>query len=426
MGRDLASVADGLVGTGISSTVVKGRGIRLICEDGTEYLDAVSGTFNIPLGYDHPAVVNAVSRQLQQLSHLSSSLSGPYADKTLSTLVEIAPDNIDSGWLRDITGSTANECAIKIAQKHEGKSDIVSLHLSHHGQTVFTTSISGNAFRRRSFSGISNPHSIKVPAPYCYRCPYNKTYPGCGLLCVEAIYDHIEFGSSGNVACIIIEPILGNGGNIVPPPGYFEALGKLCEETGMLLIADEVQTGMGRTGEMFACDAMNIPANIITLAKGLGGIGIPVAAVLMESRLNKLEQFEHSFTSGGNLLSLAAADATIDVIREKLFLKKVQQNGRLLETLLQPLQYQYQCVGDVRGVGMMWGVEIVDQDQAPAPEKAKEIIKCAESKYRLILRPSRYGFGNVIKVRPALIASHDDLHEIVDKLSNAINDVDPR
>ena len=401
-----------------------GRGLRLIREDGIEFLDAVSGTFNLPLGYDDPRVVEAVIDQLRRCAHVSSSYSAPYSQAVLDALLELAPDNLGTGWMRDITGSTANECAIKIAQKSTGKSDVLSLHLSHHGQTLFTNAISGNAFRRSAFPAARSAMSIKVPAPYCYRCPLQSSYPGCGFACVESIADTLEYAGNGSVACMIIEPVLGNGGNIVPPPGYFDALSQFCRERDILLIADEVQTGIGRTGSMFACETFDIRPNLMTLAKGLGGIGIPVAAVLMEERLDVLEKYDHSFTSGGNMLAIAAARATIDVVGDPLFLANVRRSGLALEALLRSLPEQFRCIGDVRGVGLMWGLEIVGENNAPAPELAARIISIAESRHHLILRGSRFGFGNVVKVRPALIATPDDLDELVARLALAIRDAE--
>ena len=418
-----AEADETLPSTCSSSRFPVGRGLRLTFEDGTELLDAVSGTFNLPLGYDHPKVVAALMDQLCNCTHISSTYSAPYAASVLKTLTELAPSNIGAGWMRDITGSTANECAVKIAQKSSGKRDVLSLHRSHHGQTVFTSSISGDAMRKEAFPAASNPASIKVPPPYCYRCPYSKVYPSCGLLCAERIRDEIKYGSSGSVACIIVEPVLGNGGNIVPPPGYFSAVEEICEEAGILLIADEVQTGMGRTGEVFACESLHIKANIITLAKGLGGIGMPAAAVLMEPDLDVLEQCEHSFTSGGNMLTITAARTTLEVIKEEGFLAGVRARGAYLERGLRLLE-RYDCVGDIRGLGMMWGLEIVGPNQEPDPEKTNRIIRHAEQSYNLILRGSAYGWGNVVKVRPALIATEEDLAEIVERLSRAIGDVE--
>jgi 4-aminobutyrate aminotransferase len=362
--------------------------------------------------------------QLRKCAHVSSSYSAPYAQAVLDALLELAPDNLGSGWMRDITGSTANECAIKIAQKSTGKTDVLSFHLSHHGQTLFTTAISGNAFRRTAFPASRSAMSIKVPAPYCYRCPLQSSYPGCGFACVETIADTLEYAGSGSVACMIVEPVLANGGNIVPPPGYFDALSQFCRQHDILLIADEVQTGIGRTGAMFACETFGIRPNIMTLAKGLGGIGIPAAAVLMEDRLDVLEKHDHSFTSGGNMLAIAAARATIELVGDPLFLANVRRNGAVLESLLRPLGEQFRCVGDVRGVGLMWGLEIVGENGEPAPELATRIINLAESRHHLILRGSRYGFGNVVKVRPALIATPDDLGELVARLALAIRDAE--
>lgn len=400
-----------------------GDGIFLRKDNGEEYLDAVSGTFNLSLGYNHPYISENLKKQIDQVIHMSSTFTGPYGDECLNEILTHAPENINSGWMRDITGSTANECAIRIAQKFTSKSDIISLYLSHHGQTMFTSSISGNSFRRKSFPNSANSHNIRTPAPYCFRCPFKSTYPKCGFLCIEAIDDAIKYSSNDSIAGLIIEPILGNGGNIIPPKGYFERLRKLCDEHNIILIADEVQTGVGRTGYMFASEIFDIKPNIITLAKGLGGIGIPVASVLLESKLNILEKHEHSFTSGGNMLALVAAKSTIEVVSSPGFLEEVRYNGQLLGNLLSDLRIKHKTIGDVRGIGLMWGLEIVDDDGNPDVEKTNHIIEHAYFKENLILRGSRYGFGNVIKVRPALITKPEEIIEIVKRLSNVFDDI---
>ncbi|WP_025691192.1 aspartate aminotransferase family protein [Paenibacillus zanthoxyli] len=400
-----------------------GKGIKLINDSGVEYLDGVSGTFNLSLGYNHPYVVEKVQEQVGNLSHMSSTFTEPYVNEVLGQLAEWAPNGINAGWMRDITGSTANECATKIAQKYTGSSDIISLFLSHHGQTQFATGISGNAFRRKKFPNTAAANSVHVPAPYCYRCPFHSSQPNCGFQCIEAISDHIEYASSGSVACIIIEPILGNGGNIVPPVGYFERLRKLCDEYNLILIADEVQTGIGRTGYMYASELFNIQPDIITLAKGLGGIGVPVAAVLMQSRLDVLEKHEHSFTSGSNLISVIAAKSTLEVVSEPGFLDEVKLKGEILSDLLGELAAKYKCIGEARGVGLMWGLEIVDSEGEPDVAKTNAIIERAFTDQHLILRGSRYGFGNVVKVRPSLTVTDDELVQIVEKLESVIHSV---
>ncbi|MET3543480.1 4-aminobutyrate aminotransferase [Paenibacillus favisporus] len=400
-----------------------GKGITLVDDAGTEYLDGVSGTFNLSLGYNHPHVVEKVQEQVGRLTHMSSTFTEPYVNEVLDQLTEHAPNGIDTGWMRDITGSTANECATKIAQKYTQATDIISLFLSHHGQTQFATAISGNAFRRKHFPNSTAANSVHVPAPYCYRCPFNASRPNCGFQCIESIHDHLEYASSGSVACIIIEPILGNGGNIVPPEGYFKLLRKLCDEHGLLLIADEVQTGIGRTGYMFASERFDIQPDMITLAKGLGGIGVPVAAVLMQSRLDVLEKHEHSFTSGSNLISVTAAKSTLEVVSETGFLDEVKLKGEILGDLLHELETKYDCIGEARGVGLMWGLEIVDEDGAPDVAKTNAVIDRAFADQHLILRGSRYGFGNVVKVRPSLTVTTDEIVTIVERLDAVLASV---
>jgi 4-aminobutyrate aminotransferase-like enzyme len=405
----------------MSSSVhfTKGKGIRLYTPENDEYIDAVSGTFNIALGYSHPELVDVLKTQVEDLIHVSSSFTGELAQNVLNSILEHAPDHITDGWMRDIIGSTANEGAVKIANKYNGKNEVVSLAMSHHGQTLFATRISGNAFRRKSFASTLTTQNGIVPAPYCYRCPYSaKGAPECGFLCTEAINDYIEYGSSDQVSCIIVEPILGNGGNIVPPEGYFERLRKICDENDIVLIADEVQTGIGRTGHMFASEYYDIKPDIITLAKGLGGIGIPAAAILYRAEFNVLEKFEHSYTSGGNLLSLSATQKTMEVVSREGFLESVRENGKVLGSLLNKLKEDYgNVIGDVRGIGYMWGLEIVDKDGAPDVALANKIIDLALEDHHMILRGSRYGFGNVVKVRPALTATIDDIVEICSRLN---------
>lgn len=216
---------------------------------------------------------------------------------------------------------------------------------------------------------------------------------------------------------MIIEPILGNGGNIIPPDGYFKKVREICDELDITLIADEVQTGIGRTGHMFASEHYDIKPDIITLAKGLGGIGIPAAAILYKKEYAVLEKFEHSYTSGGNLLSLTASQKTMEVVSRPGFLENVQVSGKILGDFLYKLKENYPVIGDVRGIGYMWGLEIVDKDGAPDVDLANKIVDVALSDHKMILRGSRYGFGNVVKVRPALTATQDDIEEIYFRLN---------
>jgi 4-aminobutyrate aminotransferase len=406
-------------------TFTKGSGIRLYTPENEEYIDGASGTFNLSLGYSHPELVEVLKQQVENLIHVSSAFTAELAQQVLDCILDEAPEHITDGWMRDIIGSTANEGAVKIANKFNGKNEVVSLSLSHHGQTLYTTNISGNAFRRKSFSNTISTKNAIVPAPYCYRCPFSAKGPGkCGFLCAEAIYDYAEYASSGGVSAMVMEPILGNGGNIIPPEGYFEKIRQICDELDIALIADEVQTGIGRTGYMFASEHYNIKPDIITLAKGLGGIGIPAAAILYKPEYAVLEKFEHSYTSGGNLLSLTASQKTMEVVSREGFLENVRSSGAVLGQLLNKLKENYpHIIGDVRGIGYMWGLEINAADGAPDPALTNKIIDVAFEDHNLILRGSRYGFGNVVKVRPSLTANVDDIEEIYSRLNKIFSQI---
>jgi 4-aminobutyrate aminotransferase len=398
--------------------VVDGRGLYLRTAGGRTLLDGCSGTFNLPLGYSYPSIVSATRGQLSRVVHVSSELLTAQAAELAELLVAATPPYLDRVWLRDLTGSTAVEGAIKAAQIATGRSEIVSLFYSHHGQTIFSTAISGNAFRRRRIAATHTVASLKIPAPYCLRCFYEQSYPSCQLLCARRLSEFLEFASSGSIAALIVEPILGNGGNIVPPPGYLAELQSLCRERGILVIADEIQTGVGRTGEFLASTNMGLEPDIVVLGKGLGGIGLPISAIMMRSSLNEMLQWEHSFTSGGNLLALAAAIETVKTITASGFLESVRERGRRLGEGLVAALCGLSAIREIRGVGMMWGVELLDGEEGR--RLANRVREVALRDFDLVVRTSRYGFGNVVKVRPALIATEGEIDEIVRRLSAAI------
>jgi 4-aminobutyrate aminotransferase len=402
--------------------IIRGDGVTLFDKDGNIYLDGVSGTFNVALGYAHPKIVSAVTDQVSRVSHVSSHHTKPHIRNLFDMLFAHAPEGITRGWLRDITGSTANEGAIKMAQKATGKKDIITFFLSHHGQTSMTTAISGNAFRREGFPDSSSPNSIKVPPPNCASCFYGAARETCNMKCVDKIDDFIQYASSGSVAAIMIEPVIANGGNIVPPIGYFAALEKFCRERKIAIIADEVHTGMGRCGEIFASKALGLNPDIITLGKGLGGIGIPVAAILMRPEYDVLKNYDHSFTSGGNMLAITAAKETVRTIEEEKILDHVKRLEPVIGAALEKLKSQHSVIKDVRGIGFMWGIELVDENGKDDPALTTDVAALAFDNHNLIIRGTRYGYGNVIEFRPALVAQEHEILEMVNRIGKAITD----
>jgi 4-aminobutyrate aminotransferase-like enzyme len=328
-------------------------------------------------------------------------------------LVAVSPENIRRVHLKVASGSGANEGAIKLAQRATGRRDVISLFRSHHGQTLATTAISGNAFRREPFPDIGVNRLI-VPDPYCHRCFYGQHRDTCGLMCVSRIDDFIEFASSGSVAAVIVEPISGNGGNIVTPDGYLERLRTFCTERDIVLIFDEIQTGIGRTGQMFAAQHFGVEPDIITIGKGLGG-GAQVAAMLSDPELGPMETEYLSFTSGANVLAAASANATLNVVDDADFLANVRAVGAHIRNRLVELRKRHNCIDDIRGIGLMIGFEVIDRNHRPSAALTNAIVRKGRE-HGLLLRSSRYGRGNVVKIRPPLILTHDEADLICDRL----------
>jgi 4-aminobutyrate aminotransferase-like enzyme len=402
--------------------MTRGEGIYLYDEDGREFIDCASGTFNLSLGYSHPAVLTAMRDQAESLVHVTSSfLTDPVA-AAARKLIEVSPSNLTTANLKVSSGSAANEGAIKMAQLATGKRDVLTLFRSHVGQTMMMTSMSGNAFRRSPFPNLF-PGGLQVPDPYCFRCFYGQNRATCGTMCVDRIEQFLEFASSGKVAAIVVEPISGNGGNIVPPDGYFPRLRQFCDDNDIVLIFDEIQTGIGRTGYMFAAEYFGVQPDAITTAKGLGGSGAQVAAILASDRLRGLPAHHHSFTYGANLMAAAAASVTLDIIRRPEFLANVRTTGDYILARLNDMKERYSFIGDVRGVGLMIGFELVRPDGSEAVALTNHIAAEAVN-HGLLLRTSRYGFGNVLKIRPPLILTMAQAEVICDRVDALLSEVD--
>lgn len=393
--------------------MVDGEGIYLFDADGRSYIDCASATFNLSLGYRHPSVTKAMKDQLDGLVHVTSGFQTEPINALARRLVDLAPDRITHAHLKVSGGSAANEGAIKMAQRATGKRDVITLFRSHVGQTMMMAGLSGNAFRRKVLP-LAMPGGLQVPDPYCLRCFYGQQAGNCNMMCVDRISDFLEYASSGSVAAILVEPISGNGGNIVPPDGYFPRLREFCDDNDIKLIFDEIQTGIGRTGRMFAAEHFGVEPDAMTVAKGLGGSGAQVAGILASEELGGLPTNDHSFTYGANLLSAAGAIATLDVIDDEDFLANVRATGDLIMRRLDDVRKRHSCIADVRGVGLMIGIEIVGTDGRPSADLTNHLAGKA-MEHGLILRTSRYGYGNVLKIRPPLILTLEEADLIVDR-----------
>jgi len=399
-----------------------GRGIYAYDENGTEYIDCASGTFNLSLGYSHPEIVKIYQTQASKLIHCSSSFSVEIIEnleERLSTLVPIKNSKV---FLKSCSGSMANEGAIKMVQYATGGRDIVSFFRAHHGQGSLSTAISGNAFRLSPFNLAAAP-TVKVPAPTCNNCFYGQTPQHCKLQCVSKIEEFLEFSSSGRPAAIFVEPIMGNGDNIEWPRPALKALRNFCDQQKIPLIFDEIQTGIGRTGELFAANLYDVSPDIMTLGKGLGGSGAQIAAIIAHDDYAAMPRSLHAFTSGGNIVAAAAALKTLDIISQQNFLENVRFVGARMSAGLRKLLSHKKYVKDIRGPGLMIGIELVEDDGSPSPRRVSQIVNEGK-KHGLILRESRYGHGPVLKMRPPLIINADEVDIILERLANVFNVVE--
>lgn len=395
--------------------IKRAQGVWVWDADDNRYLDCSAGTFNLSLGYQHPEIVRVIQEQADDLIHATSSLRADVVDRFVGTIGSIAPWNDTLVHPKVSSGSVANEGAIKIAQRVTGRTEIVSLYRAHLGQTLAMTALSGNSFRRRPLQSL--PYmGFQIIEPYCSGCNRQHPEDQCINRSIRQLEDQLEFGSRGDLAAVIVEPISGNGGNVVYPNEFFAQLRRVVDEHGAKLIFDEIQTGIGRTGAMLAADHLDAKPDIITLAKGLGGSGAQVATILARRDCSGLPGDGHSFTYGANLLALAVGHRTVEIVSDPSFLAHVRLAGVYIMNRLCSMGNDFSdYISDVRGKGLMIGIEFNAGDMAKTVSLVNSLAAAAP-KYGLLMRTSRYGRGNVLKIRPALNISISEAQYLCDQL----------
>lgn len=403
--------------------LVRGEGAWLFDHRGRRYLDGFSGVSVLNVGHSHPEVVEAVRRQVGELAHTTSI----YLQQPVLDLAERLAGHVGAGQkqvpeaqrLRRsffcASGSEANEGAALLAQLHTGKHELMALDRGLHGRTKLGMSLTGLGMWRADGSPVGGVHH--APTPYCYRCPLRLSYPGCDLACADAVEDVIRLRTSGRVAAMVVEPVLANGGLIVPPPGYFERLREVLDRYDVLLVADEIQTGFGRTGKRFAMEHWGVVPDVMTVAKALGG-GLPIAAYVTRDDLAESFTRPSASTFGGNLVSCAAALAVLAILERERLEERAARLGRLLKGRLEAMRERFPAVGDVRGLGLMVGVEIVDRDGAPDPELTDEVLERLKDDGVLL---GKTGAGrNVLALQPPLVIGEQEIEELTEKLERTL------
>lgn len=386
----------------------RGKGAWIEDPDGNVFLDFTAGIAVTSTGHCHPNVVKAIQRQAKHLLHMSGTDFYYEAQvKLAEKLASLAPGNFPKRVFFTNSGTESVEAAFKLARYKTKRERMISFFGAFHGRTMGSLSLTGSKVRQKENFGSLVPGVTHVGYGYCYRCPYHLNYPSCGLDCVDFI-EHTLFKKTvppEEVAAIIIEPVQGEGGYVVPPPGYHQKLRDLTKKYGILLIADEVQSGMGRTGKMFAIEHWGVEPDIITTAKGIAS-GLPLGAMIARADLMDWEPGAHANTFGGNPLACEAAYETIKLLETKL-LKNTTVVGAYLKGSLEELSRQFPLIGDVRGLGLMVGVELVKDRElkTPAPKERDKIIEMAFQKGLLLLGCGESG----IRFCPPLVVSKKEV-----------------
>jgi len=402
--------------------VESAQGTRVHCTSGKTYLDCFSGISVCNAGHRHPKVIAAAKQQLDKLVHCCTYVYySPTAGRVAKALAEATPGDLRKSFLAN-SGAEAVEGALRLARHYTGRNEFVALTHSFHGRTYATLSVTGNSGRKRQ-GGPFMPGVVFAPAPYTYRCPYgSRTDAECAERSAEALAETIKYQSSGNVAAFIAEPVLGEGGILVPHESYFRYVKEILEEQDILFICDEVQSGFGRTGKMFAIEHYDVLPEIMTVAKGIAD-GFPLGAFI--ARADVADAFtpgSHLSTFGGNPVSCAAALANFEVMRDEKLPENAAVRGAWIMTALKPLEDELTLVGEVRGRGLMIGIELVkDDEKTPAPEEAKEIKRlCREAGLLIGVGGS---LANVVRLQPPLILTEDEAAEVGDKLTTILREV---
>lgn len=411
------------------------KGIRFTTEDGRERLDFSSCFVSHNIGHQDPRVISAICKQAETLASFAPSLSTRPRALLGKMLAEITPGDLSRSFI-SLGGTEANEAAIKICHQFTGRRKMLARYRSYHGGTATSMSLSSGDARGWS-QVLGGTELITVPQPYCYRCMFGQTYPACDLRCVKYIDEVVELeGGSEKVAGIICEPVTGANGIIVPPPEYFPELRKVCDKWEILIIADEVMSGFGRTGKWFAMDHWNVVPDIMTMAKGITCGYLPLGATVARKFIGdrfKEQFFSHGATYAGHALACATALAVIPIYQEDLLIENSEKMGKYLLGKAKELKEKHPCVGDVRGLGLFVGLELVKNKKTREPimPVAAKIRPGMNPKLDVAKKLGELGMmamaanpGNVIAMAPPLIINRDEIDEGIAIMDEALKEAD--
>ena len=430
--KELMELREKSVPKGVSvnvPTFIKAGGGAMVEDvDGNLLLDFAGGIGVLNIGYSHPEVIQAVKAQTEKFFHAMVNVI-QYEQYSLlaEKMNEIAPVAGPAKTMLVSTGAEADENAIKIAKRFTGKTDIITFEGAFHGRTLLTMALTSKVKPYKYGFGPFPTGIHHFPFAYCYRCPYGLVKESCGLRCAERIKEaFLSVVDPDDVAAIIVEPVQGEGGFILPPDEFLVELRAICDKYNIVLIVDEIQTGFYRTGKRFALEHVGIKADIVTTAKSLAG-GIPLAAVTGKTEImDSVQVGGIGGTYGGNPIACSAALKIIEVMDREDFSQKSTKIGEVLLKRFRKMQQQYEIIGDVRGRGAMIALELVKDriNKLPAKEETANIVKEAYQNGLILL--SAGILGNVIRVLVPLVVTEEQLNCGLDILEAAIKNHDKR
>jgi 2,2-dialkylglycine decarboxylase (pyruvate) len=386
--------------------------------DGNETLDLAAGQFCSILGHSHPRFIEKIVAQMRQVVHTGSQFLSPVVLEAASKFAEVAPGKLKRCMIFS-TGTEANECAISIAKICTKKNGVVGFNRGYYGLSLTTKSLT-SIFGARAGDRPSVPESYRLLAPHCFHCPVSSRYPDCNFLCLESSLQ-ASVPDLDNIAAVIIEPILSAGGMVVPPPGYLKALKEFTEHHGALLIVDEAQTGFGRTGKWFGVQHHEIDPDILVISKGAGG-GFPVSGFITTDEIaDKVENegFGHLASHQFDPLSGAALSALIDILKEEGLVEKAAETGGYFRKRLEELKAKHSIVTDVRGQGLMLGMEIAGRGASSRSDAELTLAIVALCKQKGVHLTFTY-FEPVLRFIPPLTLKRQEVDFAVSVLDESL------
>jgi taurine--2-oxoglutarate transaminase len=407
---------------------VGGEGCYLVDAEGRRYLDFSSQMTTISVGYQHPRVVEAIAAQARKLCYIAPTLGDELSGRLGELIAELTPGDLQKSFFT-LGGSESNEVAIRLAREYTGRTKIVGRYHSYHGATYGALSVSGSGRAGPGIAGV-----VKVLWQDCYRCPFGQRYPGCGLECAQHVDQVIEMEGPDTIAALIAEPIAM--GVDYPPPEYYPRLREICDRHGILLIADEIITGFGRTGQWFGCNHTGVVPDIMTTAKGMNSGYAAVGATILSRKVAEFfddRPLGWGFTSGGQPLGFAACLAVIETIKAEGLVENARQLGAILDVELHRLQERHPSVGHVRGAGLWWFLELVRDRTARSPLTPPgtnhNVVKSGTVAERMRGAMAARGLlchaaGNMVRVQPPLIVDERQLREGLAILDEALEIAD--